>query len=269
VNRRNALIVMSIVIIAIAILLVRRALRTSEAEQENITHLVAVYAGTISKTTLHRAIIAYGVVEPQPAGAGSAPAAANIASPFAGVLALVSCHEGQKVKQGSLLFTLDNRLASLQVEKAKQALSFARFTYQRQKKLLAVEGTSQKNFEAAAQQYDNARNELANARTQESLLQIRAPIDGTITRVNVRPGEAVETTTALADIINLERLVVTATVPSREALQLQAGQVVEINSDEAREAGKIIFVGSEIDPRSDSVIVRVSLPGSSYYLRSP
>jgi membrane fusion protein (multidrug efflux system) len=260
-NKRNAFI--AIIVIIIAIILVWRVLKTGEAEEENIVPEVTVHVGKIGKTTLHRAVIAYGLVEPQPAGVNSAPAAAHIASPFAGVLARVKCHEGQKVKQGSLLFSLDSRLADLQVEKAKQAFSFAKFTYERQKKLLAAEGTSQKNFEEAEQQYNSARNDLANARTQAKLLQIVAPIDGTITRMNVRPGEAVETTTVLADIVNLEKLVVTATVSSREALQLQVGQAVEIDGSEAREAGKLIFIGSEVDPRSDTVVVRASLPANT------
>ncbi|MCX6583523.1 MAG: efflux RND transporter periplasmic adaptor subunit [Candidatus Aminicenantes bacterium] len=260
-NKRKFFIAIGVVIIAGV--LIWRVLKTNEAEEENIIPEVAVHVGTINKATLRRAVIAYGLVEPQPAGVKSAPGAAHIASPFAGVLAQVNCHEGQKVKQGSLLFSLDSRLADLQVEKAKQALSFAKFTYERQKNLLAAEGTSQKNFEEARQLYESAMNELANAQTQAKLLQIAAPIDGVITRMNVRPGEAVETTTVLADIANLEKLVVTAAVPSREALQLQVGQTVEIDGGGARETGKLIFVGSDVDPRSDTVVVRASLPADA------
>jgi membrane fusion protein, multidrug efflux system len=203
-------------------------------------------------------------VEPQQAGPKNVAAAAHIASPFAGVLALVTCHEGQKVKQGSLLFSLDSRLANLQVERAKQAFQFAQFTLQRQKNLLVAEGTSQKNFEEAQHQYDSAKNELANAQTQAKLLQIVAPIDGTITRIQVRPGEAVETTTVLADIVNLEKLVVSATVPSQEAMQLRVGQVVTVDGEKNQEAGELLFVGAEVDPTADTVAVRASLPNTKY-----
>lgn len=260
-KKRHAFIASGVVIIAV--IFIWRALKTNEAEEENIIPEVAVHVGTIIRTTLHRAIIAYGLVEPQPAGANSAPGAAHIASPFAGVLAQVNCHEGQQVKESSLLFSLDSRLVDLQVEKAKQAMSFAKFTYERQKELLAVEGTSQKSFEEAEQQYNSAKNELVNAQTQAKLLQIVAPIDGVITQVHVRPGEAVETTTVLADIVNLQKLVVTAAVPSREALQLKMGQTVEIADGEDQEEGKLIFIGSEVDPRSDAVVVRASLPTDS------
>jgi RND family efflux transporter MFP subunit len=262
-NKRNTFIF--IIVVLIAIIFVWRALKTNEAEEENVTPEVSVHVGVIGKTTLHSVIIAYGIIEPQPAGLNIAPASAHIASPFAGVLSRVNCHEGQKVKQGGLLFSLDSRLADLQVEKAKQALSFAKFNYERQKNLLTAEGTSQKNFEEAELQYDSARNELANAQTQAKLLQIVAPIDGFITQIHVRPGEAVETTTVLADIVNLEKLAVTAAVPSREALRLSVGQAVEIDDGESREQGKLIFVGSEVDPRSDTVSVRASIPANTKY----
>jgi multidrug efflux pump subunit AcrA (membrane-fusion protein) len=41
------------------------------------------------------------------------------------------------------------------------------------------------------------------------------------------------------------------------------GQAVEIDGGEAQEAGKLIFIGSEVDPRSDTVVVRVSLPANT------
>lgn len=260
-NKRHAFFAICAVIIAAT--LIWRILKPTGAEEEDSTPEVTVHVGKINKVTLHRAVIAYGLVEPQPAGVNSAPASAHIAAPFAGILDRVNCHEGQKVKKGSLLFSLDSRLADLQVEKAEHALSFAKVTYKRQKELLAAEGTSRKNVEEAEQQYNNAGNELADARTQAKLLQIAAPIDGTITQIHVRPGEAVETTTVLADIVNLEKLVVTVTVPSREALLLKPGQMVEIGAGQAREEGELIFVGSEVDPGSDTVVARASLPADS------
>ncbi|MGE5340846.1 MAG: efflux RND transporter periplasmic adaptor subunit [Candidatus Omnitrophota bacterium] len=267
-KKRRIIIALGVVLILVILLVwhilkIKETTEREEREKENATPEVSVHVGKIRKATLHRFVIAYGVVEPPMKSLNLTGAVSHVASTFSGILARVHCYEGQRVKRGKLLFSLDRRLADLQIEKAKQAVSFAKTAVERQQALLAAGGTSQKNVAEAEQQYTNAQNELANAQAQAQLLEIRAPIDGTITRIYVQPGEAVETAKTLADIVNLEKLEVTARVPSQEVSQLQLGQVVEIGEGEAKESGKLIFIGSEVDPRSDTVLIRASLPNAT------
>jgi multidrug efflux pump subunit AcrA (membrane-fusion protein) len=77
----------------------------------------------------------------------------------------------------------------------------------------------------------------------------------------------------LVELIDLDRLVVNATVPSAEVYRLRPGQPVEVS--ERREAdgaeavdapgrrGAIAFIGLEIDPKTDTVAVRSALPPGS------
>jgi len=272
-NRRHRMILIVLVIVLIIAVVVWRGLiRESSAAGEEIEAEVTVEVAAIARTTLHGAVVAYGVVEAQPAGENTAAAGSSIASPLAGVLEQVYCREGQLVRKGDALFKLDSRLADLAVEKARQSLAFAEISFARQKKLLAVEGTAQKDFEAAEWQLQAARNELANAQMQQKMLQIITPIDGMVTQIFVRPGESVETAGVLADVVNLERLVVTASVPAAEAAILKTGQAVEwadgrsaVDRKDVRTtvaAGKLIYVGAAVDPKSDTVTVRALFPRS-------
>jgi membrane fusion protein (multidrug efflux system) len=273
---RTHVTIIVLAIVALVVLLVWRGWLTPAAEEEQgeAESIVAVHTGKIVVATLQRLIVAYGTVEPEPATAGNSPAGARVASPFAGVVAETYCHEGQKVRKGDPLFRLDSRVADLLAAKAKETLAFAEIVYEREKKLLLVEGTSQKNFLAAEQTLKAARNDLANSEVQRSMLRISAPLDGTVLQVNVRPGEAVEPSTVLAEMMNLGRLIVTASVPSAEAGLLQNGQAVELDTGRVpavmlRDAkatatsGRLVYVGSQIDPRSDTVPVRVSFPAAA------
>ncbi|MCX6556769.1 MAG: efflux RND transporter periplasmic adaptor subunit [Candidatus Aminicenantes bacterium] len=272
-SRRPKTIIIALIIIVIIAIVVWRGLILKNAnEGEKVEPEVTVEVAPIVRTTLHRVVVAYGVVEAQPAGENTAPAGSRIASPFAGMLAQVYCREGQSVRKGDALFSLDSRVADLAVEKARQSLVFAEFTDERQKKLLAVEGTAQKNVEEAELQLKTARNDLANAQIQQKLLQIIAPIDGMVTQIFVRPGESVETATILADVVDLERLIVTASVPVNEAAALRTDQTVELtggqNTIDREDApaivngGKLIYVGAAVDPKSDTVTIRATLPRS-------
>jgi membrane fusion protein (multidrug efflux system) len=241
--------------------------------EESPTPEVAVHVGKIVKADLHRFITGYGSVEPEPATEGRPAASALVASPIAGILADVKCTEGQSVTKGTPLFMLDSRVADVALERAKKTVEFAEVNFERQKMLIQNEGTSQKLYQEAEQQRNTARNDLAAAQTQLALLRIDAPLTGTLARVLVKPGEAVETTTVLAELIDLNRLVVTTSVPSREARSLKLGQPVKfgvgripeekMNAGSESETGTLTFIGSQIDLKTDSVMARASVPAGS------
>jgi membrane fusion protein (multidrug efflux system) len=258
-SKRRALVGLIILAVATAaVLLIVRGLRPKSGEEEIVTD-VAVHVGKITRATLHRYVTAYGTVEPEPPGDGRPAAGAFISAPVGGILAEIKCTEGRAVERGTLLFRLDTRLAEVAVAKAEKELRAAEQKYERQKKLLAADGTSQKDFQEAELAYNTARSELAAARTELSLLEIKAPLAGTVVRINARLGQSVETNAVLAEVIALERLVVTAQVPSREAGRLRPGQPVELG-DGAAAAGSLLVVGKDIDPKTDTVLIRTSVP---------
>jgi membrane fusion protein (multidrug efflux system) len=245
---------------ALAVILILKLVKPKSSEEnEEVLPNVTVHVGKISRSTLHRYVTAYGSVEPEPAGAGRIPADAEVASPVAGVVAYIDCHEGQRVAKGTVLFRLDSRIADVAYEKARKALAFAEENFERQKKLLPVEGTSKKSYLEAEQQLNAARSELAAAETDLALLRVQAPLAGTVVKINIEPGEAVELNTVLATIIDLDRLVAAVSVPSREAALLKVGQPAHFEVAGAA-LGVVIYIGSKIDEKTDTLPVRISVP---------
>lgn len=231
------------------------------ADEEKIVTEVGVRVGKITRTTLRSYVTAYGTVEAEPAGERPA-ASARVASPVTGVVTAVHCADGQRVEKGAVLFQLDSRAADITVEKARAAAEFAGKTFARQQKLMQGEGTSQKLMLEAEQQLRAARSELAAAQTQQALLRITAPLAGIITRINVKPGEAVDLTTVLAEIADLDRLVVSANVPGAELTALKPGQPAEVLADSttAPVATTLGFISPQIDAKTSAVLVRAAVP---------
>ncbi|MCX6566988.1 MAG: efflux RND transporter periplasmic adaptor subunit [Candidatus Aminicenantes bacterium] len=260
-NKRRivtALIVLVAVALA-AFLIVSLIKPKAGAEGEETVSDVAVHVGSIVRATLRRYVSVYGTVEPEPAGAGRRPADAQVASAVAGVVVNIDCHEGQKVSKGTVLFRLDSRVADVALEKARKALAFSEANFERQKKLLPVEGTSQKAYQEAEQQLAIARGDLASSETDAALLRIQAPLDGTVIKINTEPGEAVELNTILAVIIDLDRLVAAINVPSREAALIKVGQPAYFEKNEGVPAS-VTYVGTNIDDKTDTVPALISIP---------
>ncbi len=63
----------------------------------------------------------------------------------------------------------------------------------------------------------------------------------------------------LAEIVDLDRLVATVHVPRAEAPALKMGQKAKINGAEAA----VAFISPQVNPLSDTVLVRLSLPKDS------
>ncbi|MFH1070761.1 MAG: efflux RND transporter periplasmic adaptor subunit [Candidatus Glassbacteria bacterium] len=260
---KRVVIVSVIVALAGLTWLVRSWLVKPEEEAGVVTE-VAVHVGKITRTTLRAYVTAYGTVEPEPPG--ERPAASALVGPLVpGVVTAVKCAEGERVEKGATLVQLDSRAADVAVEKASRAVEFAEKTAERQKKLMQVEGTSQKLLLDAEQALAAARNDLAAAKTQQALLSVEAPLAGTVARLKVKPGEAVDLTTVLVELVDLDRLVVSANVPSAELARLKVGQPAEVLVEKAAAPvrGALDYIGPQVDVKTGTAVVRVSLPARS------
>lgn len=220
--------------------------RSAEEEQKTVTE-VAVQVAKVTNTTLRAHVEAYGAVEPEPAGGGKPAGAARLAAPVSGLVMSVPAREGEHVEAGAVIVKMDDRLAL-------STLALAEQQFERQKKLRTVEGTSEKQFQEASQQ-------LAAAKTQLALVQLTTPVAGVVARITVQPGQAVDMNTVVAEIVDLNRLVVTVNVPSEEAAALKPTQTADFlvgNADKPIASGKVSFVSPQIDPKTGATLVRLS-----------
>jgi len=208
-----------------------RGAAAAAGEDEATPTIVTVQTGALKLATLHRYVPGYGMVEPAPATAEQPAAGAQLAAPSAGVVTKVNVIEGQPVAKGDVLVELNSQAAAQEAE--------------RQKKLYAQQNTSLKN--------------LQEAEAQLALLRVTAPLSGTVVRVNVKPGQAVDLTTVVAEVMDLNRLAVTAEIPAAEANDLQAGNPVEVLTEPPVTA-ELSSVSLDVDKNNDTVLVRALLP---------
>jgi RND family efflux transporter MFP subunit len=235
----------------------------SQDEESNVPTEVSVQVAKVTRATLHARVAAYGTVEPAPAGDGRPAAAARLAAPLASIVTSVPVKEGEHVAAGTLIVKLDDRVAQAAEEKAKSELAFAEQVAARQNKLKAVDGTSEKAIEESASQVAAARADLASAQAQLALVRLASPIDGTVARVNVQAGQAVDLNTVVAEIVDPTRLVVTTGIPVSDAGSLKVGQTAELfdaDSDKPMATGTLSFISPSVDEKSGTMLARVAVP---------
>jgi len=216
-----------------------------------------------------------GMVEPSTEASSTSNIA--IGSQLAGAVARVLVRMGQEVKAGDVLFELDRRqteadlkfreanvpVSEAQVEVAQAALRQVNDQYERARKLIGSGAIAQEDFVTAEQAYQSARAQLALAKanvlqskaqveqtkTTLDLLQVRAPVNGTILQVNVRLGEYVSTFGGQSLILmgNLQPLHVRVNVDEEDLprLKLDAPARAKIRGDATQTEIPLSFVRLE------------------------
>lgn len=232
----------------VALLELARRFTATDEPEEAIPTLVSVHVGQLKRATLHGYVDGFGIVSPAPAAGGRPAASAHVAPAVAGVVTEVKVSEGEHVVAGAVLFQLNSQVADV-------AAAFATKNLERQRTLLQMKNTSERAVQ-------DAEERLAAAQAQQALLRVTAPLSGVVTRVHVRPGEAVDPTTTLADIADLSRLVVDANIPSGQAGAVKVGQRVEVLA-EPPSTGSVSLVSPAVDTSNDTVLVRIALPADT------
>jgi len=238
-NRKYIIVGLVIILVAgaaVVAFLKWRGASAASAGEEAVPTVVTVQVGALKLVTLHRYIAGYGTVEPAPATSDAPPASAVLSAPVAGVVTKIAVVEGQHVEKGDLLVELNSGATT--AENAAQQV-------ERQKKLFAQQNTSLKN--------------LQDAEVQLALLRVTAPLSGTVTRVNVKPGTAVDVSTVVAEVMDLNRLAVSAEIPAAEAGGLKADVEVQVLT-EPPVTTTLSFVSPNVDRNNDTVLVRALLP---------
>ena len=194
------------------------------------------------------------------------------------VVAKVHIRDGQFVKAGELLFTLDSRAdeanlakARAQLAKDNAALADAQRQLVRAQQLLAQKFVSQGAVDTVQAQLDSARATVVAdqaaidaSRVALSYDHLSAPSSGRAGAVNVSPGRAVQANvTPLVTITQLDPIAVGFSLPQRNlpdalsALQGGGASVRATLADGgAAFGGHLAFVDNAVDPSSGSVKVK-------------
>ncbi|MGV7208048.1 efflux RND transporter periplasmic adaptor subunit [Oxalobacteraceae bacterium A2-2] len=192
-------------------------------------------------------------------------------------IAKVHIKEGDYVKAGQLIFTLDDRSEQANLEKAKAQVERDRASladlerqYQRSKDLFAQKFIAASAVDTLKAQVDAARAllnaDIAAARAvsvDASYTVIRAPMAGRAGAINVYPGSLVQPTTSLTTVTQLDPITVAFTLPEAALaglLQAQkAGPVpvqVALGASDKVLNGKLSFIDNTVDPVAGVIRVK-------------
>lgn len=150
------------------------------------------------------------------------------------------------------------RSAQLEVEKARIALDAAR----------AFLDGAKRGEQGARAKYAALKG--PDTRASGSRLTVLAPIGGTIAVRRVSVGQAVERSTELFEVDNLETVWVTANVPERQIAQIRKGAAATLTTSAYKDRvfrGVVQVVGTRLEPHTRTMPVQCLVQNEGGLLR--
>ncbi len=202
----------------------------------------------------------------------------QVASRLMGTIRSIDVVEGQSVRVGQKLFSIDPVDVQGQVEQtragvkqAEDALADARVEYQRFDALFKEEAVTRQQYEKMKLQFDMAQSRLAQARAghttatgQLRYATVTSPIAGVVTRKMASAGDLATPGQPVLVVENPGRLQVETQVPESVLSTLKPGaQVqVEVDGQEKPLLARVARISPAADPVSRTFLVKLDVAGT-------
>jgi len=202
---------------------------------------------------------------------------ASVSPVYGGYVQSVNLLDGDYVRKGQVLFTLQNpeylewQQRYLQL---KEQTKYLKAEYERQKQLYEEQISSAKTFLKTQADYRTAKAEkealakklrmagIDPSRLTEdnirSVIAVRAPISGYVANLNIEKGAYIEPSRTAMEILNTTHKHVDIKVFEKDIHKLKKGQTFEFNLPNQPEkvyTGKIFQIGKKVDPEKRYVTV--------------
>ncbi|MBA8879086.1 efflux RND transporter periplasmic adaptor subunit [Phyllobacterium myrsinacearum] len=163
-----------------------------------------------------------------------------VAPDVSGLVSEVLVKDNDAVKKGDILFRIDSRRFQIAMEQAQAAAEGAKATLeqatrdrQRRDQLGGVISQQQKEVSQAAEaqaqaSYLGANANLELARLNRERSEVRAPVNGTITNLSLRPGNYVTTGSAQMALVDTDSLRVEGYFEETKLARIHIGNPVSV-----------------------------------------
>ena len=169
--------------------------------------------------------------------------------------------EGDTVKQGTLLISLDDALLQAELKKSQADARQAELDLKRLKNLIKKKAASEEVLNRAQTNVSISRAEVEILKTRLTYTRILAPFDGVVSERLVEAEDFVSKQDHLLTLINPASLYVQASISELLLPQLSTEAAVEIQIDALGQqsfSGKIERIHPAIDPQTRQAVIEVS-----------
>ncbi len=197
----------------------------------------------------------------------------TLAAEIAGPIDWVGPEEGEILKSGQAILTIDSVSQKANLESARVDAEVKRSAMQRLKKLVGERLVSQQEYDNSGNAYEAAKQNYELARIALQKSTVKAPIDGVIDVRMIERGEYIKAGDPVAVIVQVDRLKALIDVPEKDVRYFHVGEQVSViqaqidTGEEVHRAGKLVHLAYKADPLTRTYRAKVEVDNQDGQLR--
>lgn len=177
-------------------------------------------------------------------------------------------NEGQHVKKGQRLLTINDAELRAQLERAKYTKKLLEETEFRQKTLLEREAISKEEYDVSLTELNTAQSDINIIEAQLDKSEIRAPFDGVIGLRYVSVGSYISPSDNIASLYNINPVKVEFSIPSKYTNRVKTGDQIsfKVEGIDREFGGKIYAIEPQIELSTRTLKLRAVADNSGSVL---
>ncbi len=193
-----------------------------------------------------------------------------VSSEMMGQLTSVSIREGQYVKKGQVLATIDSDNLDKTIDELTNQLEFATTIFEKRDRLWKKNIGTEIDYLQAKNNKESLEKQLATLETQLAKTEIKAPFSGVIEQVPVKQGEIIQPGAPVAFLVSNADMYISAEVSERYVGKFKKGDATQVTLPSLGEefSSVITSVGNVINPASRTFTIELRLPKVDSYLKT-
>lgn len=192
-----------------------------------------------------------------------------IKSELSGKITSLHIREGQPVRKGQLLFSINADEAQAAIRKQEYNIKLFRDQERRQRTLLDKEYISAQEYEQANNQLLTAQSDLQALRATLDKAYVKAPFDGVLGLTTATVGTYVSPGAEITTLSRVRPVKIDFAVPGRFANNVRVGDFVSVTDESTNKQyeAKVYALDPQIDPVSRTQPVRARYANAKNELR--
>ncbi len=186
-----------------------------------------------------------------------------------GTITRIHVREGQSVRAGQVLVSLDASILNSNANEIKTQLSYAEYMLGKQKELKDRGLGSEFDYESAKSQVDALKSRLGSLNSQRGKSSITAPFSGVIDMVYAKDGQAVGPQNPLLRLVNNKNIEIKANISEKHFSEVKVGTPIEVSFPNYKDTTirlVVNTVGSYIEPVNRTFNITSKLNNNSVFL---
>jgi multidrug efflux system membrane fusion protein len=223
-----------------------------EAGESNANSVSKVQIQTLEAKTVEQNLVAQGQLLPW--------RRVSLKAEVAGRVMDIHKNQGDKVLAGETVLTLSDEGRSASLKQAKAKLESSRLELKSAKTLKSSKFVSETELSRVKADLAEAEANLEAARLAFDYGQPKAPFKGIVDRRHVEVGAQVAPGSSLFDIVQVDKLRLTAYIPQQKVGELSEGQTVNLSLlNGERLVGVLSFISAAADESTRSYYIEVTV----------